>query len=59
MTKAQLKKKLKAAGLPITNRAIADMFGIYPQAVQAWPEGQRIPEVRIYQLREKRPELFK
>lgn len=58
MTKSQLKRKLKAAGFKSTNRAIAELFGIYPQAVQAWPENRKLPELRILQLQKMRPELF-
>lgn len=59
MTKAQLKRRLKAAGEPITNRAIADIFGIVEQAVQLWKDDKPIPQLRVYQLREKRPDLFR
>ena len=58
MTKAQLRNKLKARGEECTDRAIAEMFGIYSQAVQAWKLNKRIPELRLLQLKEKRPELF-
>lgn len=58
MTKAQLKRKLKARGEECTDRAIAEIFGIYSQAVQAWKPERRIPELRLLQLKEKRPELF-
>lgn len=58
MTKNDLRKRLKHRGEPITNRAIARLFGITEQAVQAWSAKKSIPLVRYYQLREKRPELF-
>lgn len=58
MTKTQLKRKLKARGEDFNDRAIAEIFGIYPQAVQAWPKDRQIPQLRLLQLKEKRPELF-
>jgi hypothetical protein len=35
---------------------LARVLGIKPQAVYQW--GECIPELRAYQLREKRPDLF-
>jgi len=58
MTKAQLKRKLRALNQPDTNRAIADLFRITEQAVQAWPPHSKLPELRILQLQKVRPELF-
>lgn len=58
MTKSQLKRKLKARGEEWNDRAIAEIFGIYPQAVQAWPKDRPMPQLRILQLKDKRPELF-
>ena len=58
MTKAQLKRKLEARDEPATNRAIADLFGIKEQAVQAWALARKIPELRLLQLQRLRPELF-
>lgn len=58
MTKAQLKRKLRALNEPDTNRAIASIFKIKEQAVQAWPPHSRIPELRMLQLQKLRPELF-
>ena len=58
MTKTQLKRKLKSRGEECNDRAIAEIFGIYPQAVQAWPKDRPMPELRLLQLRHKRPELF-
>lgn len=58
MTKTQLKRKLKARGEESNDRAIAELFGIYPQAVQAWPKDRQIPELRLLQLQKMRPELF-
>jgi len=58
MTKTQLKRKLKARGEESNDRAIAALFGIYPQAVQAWPKDRPIPELRKLQLQKMRPELF-
>lgn len=58
MTKAQLQRKLKTRDEPRTNRAIAELFGIKEQAVQAWPLHGRMPELRLLQLQKMRPELF-
>jgi hypothetical protein len=58
MTKTQLKRKLRALKEPDTNRAIATLFGIKEQAVQAWPPHSKLPELRILQLQKMRPELF-
>ena len=46
-------KAIKLAG-SIT--ALAELLGINRQAVQNWG---RIPPLRVYQLRELRPEWFK
>lgn len=40
-----------------TKTAIAQFFGITPAAVAQW--GDRIPPLRVYELRERKPELFK
>lgn len=58
MTKAQLKRRLRALNEPDTNRAIAAIFRIKEQAVQAWPPHAKMPELRILQLQKMRPELF-
>lgn len=56
MTKAQLKRALKAAGEPATNRAIADLFKLKSeQAVQQW---KKLPPLRILQLEKLRPDLM-
>lgn len=55
MTKAQLKMKLRNLNEPCSNRAIASLFGIREQAVQAW---KSLPPRRVLQLMKKRPELF-
>lgn len=39
-----------------TKTAIAQFFGITPAAVAQW--GERIPPLRMYELRERKPELF-
>jgi hypothetical protein len=44
---------IKRAG---SARGLAALLGIRPQAVYAWGE---IPRLRLYQLRELRPEWFK
>jgi len=36
--------------------AVADLLGITRQAVEKWPE--KVPALRVYQLRELRPDLF-
>jgi hypothetical protein len=59
MTKTQLKKALRASGMKDTNRAIADLFGIKEQAVQAWFPHSQIPELRLLQLQVKHSRLFK
>lgn len=58
MTKAQLKRRLRTLKEPDTNRAIAKLFSITEQAVQAWPPHSKIPELRLLQLQKVRPELF-
>jgi hypothetical protein len=35
---------------------LARVLGIKPQAIYQW--GEKIPELRAYQLRERRPDLF-
>lgn len=42
-----------------TYAALARAFGIKPQAVQQWPDGEPIPELRQYQAREMWPHLFR
>lgn len=46
----------QAAALAGTKYKLAKLLGITPQAVQAW--GETIPALRLYQLRERRPEWF-
>lgn len=53
MTKLELLEKLG------TLQAIADLFSINRQAVQQWPDDEPIPELRLYQLREMRPQWFR
>lgn len=38
--------------------ALARALKIKPQAVQQWPEGEPIPELRQWQLRAMRPDVF-
>ena len=51
MTKSELIAK---AG---TQRALARVLGLSAQAINQWPE--RVPELRIYQLRAKKPHWFR
>lgn len=44
---------IKLAG---SAKALAGILGITQAAVSQW--GEMVPELRIYQLREKRPEWF-
>ncbi len=46
---------LKLAGG--TYQALADVFGLSRQAASQW--GDTLPPLRVYQLRELRPEWFK
>lgn len=48
------KQAIQMAGSPT---ALAKIFGITSAAVHQW--GDDIPRLRIYELREKRPEWFK
>ena len=38
-------------------RKLATLFGLTTQAIYSWPE--QIPPLRVYQLRELRPQWFK
>jgi len=46
----------QAVALAGTKYKLAKLLGITPQAVQAW--GDTIPALRLYQLRERKPEWF-
>lgn len=46
----------QAVALAGTKYKLAKLLGITPQAVQAW--GDIIPALRLYQLRERKPEWF-
>lgn len=37
---------------------IAKILGLSPPSAYKWKEKGKIPELRLYQLREKRPEWF-
>jgi hypothetical protein len=37
---------------------LARFFGVSKGAVSQWPEGEAIPEVRQWQAKAKRPDLF-
>ncbi|MBT2322548.1 hypothetical protein J7E62_09340 [Variovorax paradoxus] len=39
-----------------TAKALAAIFGITPGAISQW--GEDVPELRVFQLRELRPEWF-
>jgi DNA-binding transcriptional regulator YdaS (Cro superfamily) len=49
--------KTEAIRLAGSKMALARLLGISRQAIQLWPE-KRIPPLRVYQLRELRPEWF-
>lgn len=51
MTKSELLAVAKSGA------AVAMALGISPQAVSKW--GERIPELRLYQLRRLRPRWFR
>ncbi|KXB19094.1 helix-turn-helix domain-containing protein [Xylella fastidiosa] len=40
------------------DRQLADFFGVSKAAVSKWPENQGMPEVRQWQLRALRPDVF-
>lgn len=46
----------QAASLMGSKYKLARLLGITPQAVQRW--GDTIPALRLYQLRDKKPEWF-
>lgn len=52
MTKRELVERLG------TQAAIASLLGISRQAVSAWPDEEPIPPLRMYELKERRPDLF-
>lgn len=47
------KLAIKRAG---SRKALADLLGISKAAISQW--GPTVPELRVYQLREKRPDWF-
>lgn len=40
------------------DRQLAEFFGVGKAAVSNWPEDEPLPEVRQWQARAKRPDLF-
>ena len=42
---------------PLTQRALASLLGVSPQAVNQW--GGTIPQLRVYQLKALKPSLFR
>lgn len=58
MEAAPITKEAVLAAFDDSPVAVARFFGIKPQAVHQWPDGQAIPELRQYQLRARRPEVF-
>lgn len=38
---------------------IAKMLGVTPTSVYGWKKKGKIPELRVYQLKEMKPEWFK
>ena len=50
----ETKRAIQYAG---SVRALAELFGVSRQAVEAW--GERLPELRTYQLRQLRPGWFR
>jgi hypothetical protein len=56
------KRQLQAAMNPsdpdsVSSIAMAKLWGITDQAVRAW--GDKIPPLRVYQLKDSHPHLFK
>jgi len=49
--------KSEAIRLAGSKSALSRVLGISRQAINLWP-GERIPPLRVYQLRERRPEWF-
>lgn len=54
MTKSELLNRIGGGRGAVSK--VAKLLGVSRQAVSDWPEV--IPELRLYQLKEKRPELF-
>lgn len=55
MTKAAVKKALGFT----TDAELSRFFGISRWAVGQWPENEPIPEGRQWELRARRPDVFK
>ena len=55
MTKDELRYAMVRTGRKPTSAAIAELFGITPQAVRKW--GDTVPDARRYELRRDYPEL--
>ena len=54
MTKAEVRNAL---GFTM-DKELAEFFGVGKAAVSNWQENEALPEVRQWQIRAKRPDLF-
>ena len=55
---SQITKEEALAPFDGNQAALAAALGIKPQAVQQWKDNEPIPQLRQYQLREIRPDVF-